>query len=488
MRPNHVGTDALTVWLARAMSSIAAITLLGLLSLGQARAHEVQDSVADLSSADGRLTLSIEMTVEAPLAGLNLEGLSDTNESANAELYDELRAFEPEVLSDALSDFWPEFREKFTIRAGDTPLELSLDGVDIPEVGDVEVQRLSTLRLSAPLPNDAPVVIGWEPALGTLIVRQMGVEDGYTGYLTSGALSEPIDLAGGSALSAWESFTTYIVIGFEHIIPKGLDHILFVLGLFFLALQVRPLLWQVTAFTLAHTVTLALGILGIITIPASIVEPLIALSIVYVGVENVLSRGLTPWRPFVVFGFGLLHGLGFASVLGDIGLDPTTFVVGLVGFNIGVEIGQLAVIAAAYLTLGWLFAGNNWYKTRLANPVSVGIAVVALFWVFERTGVIGTEGLWAPLALITEGGLGSLWGWGALAIMAAITGAVLAIGTDGVRDAGGFATSFVAFLGVTAMFTSSAWVVMIALVAGWIVAIRAQALGGSDNAPRSATA
>jgi hypothetical protein len=174
------------------------------------------------------------------------------------------------------------------------------------------------------------------------------------------------------------------VIGFEHILPKGLDHILFVLGLFFLSLNWRPLLFQVTAFTLAHTVTLALGMLGILRLSPGIVEPLIAASIVYVGVENILMRGLSPWRPAIVFAFGLLHGLGFASVLGEIGLESGRFVSGLIGFNIGVELGQLSVIAIAFVLLALPFGRKPWWRNRIAIPASAVIAAIGAYWFFER--------------------------------------------------------------------------------------------------------
>ena len=234
--------------------------------------------------------------------------------------------------------------------------------------------------------GDAPVVIGWQSEMGALVVRQMGAgPEGYTGYLTGGAASEPIPRTGTVQQSAAKVFLDYVGIGFEHIIPKGLDHILFVLGLFFLAMRLRPLLWQISAFTLAHTITLAMGMLGLVTVPAAVVEPLIAASIVYVGVENVLTRGLSPWRPAVVFGFGLLHGLGFASVLTDIGLAPSLFVTGLIGFNIGVELGQLAVIAAAFLLVGYWFGRKPWYQSLIANPASIAIALIGAYWVVERT-------------------------------------------------------------------------------------------------------
>ncbi len=166
--------------------------------------------------------------------------------------------------------------------------------------------------------------------------------------------------------------------------PKGLDHILFVLGLFFLSTHLRPLLWQVTAFTLAHTVTLALGAMGWVTVPASIVEPLIAASITYVAIENVFTSGLSRWRPFVIFGFGLLHGLGFASVLGEFGIPDDQFFPALIAFNVGVELGQLTVISLAFLAVGMWFRNRPWYRSRISIPASLVIATIGAYWFFER--------------------------------------------------------------------------------------------------------
>jgi hypothetical protein len=175
----------------------------------------------------------------------------------------------------------------------------------------------------------------------------------------------------------------YLWLGFEHILPKGLDHILFVLGLYFLAPAVRPLLWQVTAFTVAHSVTLALSMYEAASLSPRIVEPLIALSIVYVALENTMTRKLTPWRPFVVFAFGLLHGLGFAGVLQELGLPAGNRVTALAAFNIGVELGQLTVILLAFLVTGW-WRQRIWFRARVLVPASVLIALVGAYWAIER--------------------------------------------------------------------------------------------------------
>jgi HupE / UreJ protein len=205
----------------------------------------------------------------------------------------------------------------------------------------------------------------------------------YTRYpLTVNGVTQWID---GDARSApfapRRPFVEYLVLGFTHILPLGLDHILFVLGMFLLTNRVRAVLAQVTAFTIAHSITLALSIYGVVSLPERIVEPLIALSIVFIAVENVLVREVRPHRVALVFAFGLLHGLGFAGVLRDLGGD---FVTALVAFNLGVELGQLAVIAAAWLLLTSWSRERVWYRRRVLVPASVAIGVMGLFWMVER--------------------------------------------------------------------------------------------------------
>jgi len=183
--------------------------------------------------------------------------------------------------------------------------------------------------------------------------------------------------------SRLDTVARFIEVGFEHILPRGLDHILFVLGLFLLSTRMRPLLWQVTAFTVAHSLTLALALYGIVRLPASVVEPLIAGSIAFVAIENLFTSHLKPWRPVVVFGFGLIHGLGFAGVLTSAGLPRNEFVTALFSFNVGIELGQLTVIAGAMLVVGW-FRKNAWYRQVVVVPASMLIAGVGLVWMVQR--------------------------------------------------------------------------------------------------------
>lgn len=183
--------------------------------------------------------------------------------------------------------------------------------------------------------------------------------------------------------STFSVFADYVEQGMIHIVPRGLDHILFVVGLFLLTPKLRPLLWQVSAFTLAHTVTLGLGVAGYINLPSSLIEPLIALSIAWVAIENIFTDQLQKWRLGIVFGFGLLHGLGFAGVLLDLGLSSTHFYSALFGFNIGVELGQLSVIALCFILFGSLME-KAYYRTRVVIPISCVIALIGGYWAWER--------------------------------------------------------------------------------------------------------
>jgi hypothetical protein len=175
----------------------------------------------------------------------------------------------------------------------------------------------------------------------------------------------------------------YLTLGYTHILPKGLDHILFVLGIFLLSPRLKTMLLQVTAFTVAHSITLGLTMYGIVSLSPRIVEPLIALSIAYVAIENLVTTELKPWRLALVFSFGLLHGMGFAGVLKGLGLPREEFLTALLTFNLGVEGGQLTVIAAAALCVFW-FRRRAWYRTMVVVPASLAIAVVGIYWTFTR--------------------------------------------------------------------------------------------------------
>jgi hypothetical protein len=202
--------------------------------------------------------------------------------------------------------------------------------------------------------------------------------------LVPGAESHAFPLAGAMASEpAGETAWRFLTLGFTHILPKGLDHILFVVGLALLSPRPRPLLAQITAFTLAHTLTLGLSTYGVFHLSSRVVEPLIALSIVYVAVENLLTTKLRASRLVLVFGFGLLHGLGFAGALGELGWPEGRRLLALLAFNAGVEAGQLTVVALALLLVaGWARAGGD--RLRLVRGASIATAAVGAFWAVTR--------------------------------------------------------------------------------------------------------
>lgn len=185
-------------------------------------------------------------------------------------------------------------------------------------------------------------------------------------------------------MSKTDAAILYLQQGFAHILPMGLDHILFVLCLFLLSPKLKPVLWQATTFTVAHSITLGLAMFKIITPSPAIVEPIIALSIMYVALENIFSPTLKKSRIGIVFLFGLIHGLGFANALGELGLPQNSYLTSLIMFNVGVELGQIAVIVAAFLLFGKWFGNKPYYHKVIVIPLSILITIMAGYWTVER--------------------------------------------------------------------------------------------------------
>ena len=176
----------------------------------------------------------------------------------------------------------------------------------------------------------------------------------------------------------------YLKLGFTHILPQGFDHILFVIGLCLLSNKIKVILWQATAFTVAHSITLALSMKGLIVAPSAVVEPIIALSILFVAIENILLSELKAWRIIIVFMFGLIHGMGFASALNEIGLPRNQFFLSILSFNVGVELGQISIIIAIFTLIISPFGKKDYYRKSVVNPLSICIGLTALYWTIQR--------------------------------------------------------------------------------------------------------
>jgi hydrogenase/urease accessory protein HupE len=362
---------------AESASIFARAALVVFFCIAATHAHEIGTTRVSVVFRDGR-TYDVEIVTDA------------------SALIDKLQASvgrpSPSDTSPAnLQSLLPGFDEKFRTR-----VKIAFDGAEVRPAITYSVKAGSggasvagaTIRVSGPIPPGARQFTwnyAWTFASYALTVRRAPSDNPTTQWLEGGQTSAPIDLLSWEPpadrlATAWR----YLRLGFTHIMPLGLDHMLFVLGIYLLSGRARSVLWQVSAFTVAHSITLGLSMYGVVSVPARIVEPAIALSIAYVAIENILLSELKSWRIALVFGFGLLHGMGFAGALKELGLPRSEFFTALVTFNMGVEAGQLAVIGAAFILVGWHCAHRAWYRSRVVVPASAVIACTAVYWTVQR--------------------------------------------------------------------------------------------------------
>lgn len=362
-----------------------AIAVFGTVS---AAAHEI--GTTKVTARIGATGYSIEVVVDPPslLARLeSLAGLPRSGPLPSGDYPARIEALQREFLSQVDIRFdeervTPQFAYAANVQTDPLEQELGPGPATIRLTGSVPVNaRAFTWRYSLTTASYAFAAVpdgANDAGRGSRGVRGIQWLEG--GQVSGAFALEAATHSPSRANIAW----TYFTLGFTHIVPKGVDHILFVLGLFFFSRRIRPMLWQVTAFTIAHSITLALSIYGVVRIAPDIVEPLIALSIAYVAVENLFTSRLRPWRIALVSAFGLLHGMGFAGVLSELGLPRSEFVTALITFNAGVEAGQLAVIAGAFALVAYWTSHREWYRRRIVVPASAAIALVGVFWTIER--------------------------------------------------------------------------------------------------------
>lgn len=366
-----------------------------------ATAHQLRPTIIDIMiSESGEVVVQVKSNFEAVMAGIG-PGHDDTDDSEHSAYYQQLRSLELPALYQNFHEFSNQYTKRLSLTGDSASIDLKYANMVTEEQPDLSLPRLSTVNLDATLPPGIENLSFRYPAdLGNAVVRVHlpGNSEIQRFWLENGAATPEITLDGIQAVKGtWDTAIDYTVLGFTHILPKGVDHILFVLGLFLLSVRLKPLLLQVTAFTLAHTVTLALTVYGFVSFPPSIVEPIIALSIVYIAIENLVARKLTPWRLPIVFIFGLLHGMGFGGVLLELGLPGNEFLLALLTFNIGVELGQIVVLIIAFALVGFLApirrhqyseeqlaAKTHRYRRWVVRPGSLIIGVIGAYWFFER--------------------------------------------------------------------------------------------------------
>lgn len=348
-------------------TGVIAATLAGLFCAGiVTRAHPLSPtSVSMFVDAKGRIDVDVTMDADAMITRLD---------SGSFERIDDEVA-PPNRKAERLRGLAAVLERSMVLTVDGRPLRLEFDKVTVDMLSD------ATVRLAAEGPAGAETVQFQMSLAGAPYALTVRTARGdHTTWVSGPAASGPVVL---DRPDTSRTFREGVALGFTHVVPRGIDHILFVAGLGLVTVR-RQLLLVVTAFTLAHSITLGLGLYGLVSLPPAVVEPLIALSVAYIGVENLLRPGPGRWRILIVFLFGLLHGLGFAGALGEFVTTPAARFVMLVSFNVGVEIGQLAVLVVTLAGLAAISALHVRATQPTARAASAAVALVGVIWTIER--------------------------------------------------------------------------------------------------------
>lgn len=361
-------------------SRVARVAILAVLSwllpLQYAKAHDPGLSGLTIrqgtNSLEATLTLAVnDATQVAELDG-NYDGIVTPTEFAHRR--SQLEAAVAKQLFMAADGKAANARSVRSRFDESNNVEVCLDFEAIP-FSSVEIQS----KIIASLPLGHRQYLKVQNSRGEIIFEQL---------LSSAADRATIRMSQTSGrtppLEAVRSFTNFLCLGVRHILT-GYDHLLFLFGLLLVARGFFSSLGIITSFTIAHSITLALATLHLVQIPSRIVEPLIAASIVFVGVENLLRGDIPKARRLVPFGFGLIHGFGFASALREAGIGSGTsgILLPLFSFNLGVELGQI-MIAAVALPIIWKLRENPIFIARWAPACSAAVVLLGSFWFVQR--------------------------------------------------------------------------------------------------------
>ena len=340
------------------------------------------------------MNVEVRLNAELILSNIDASNISNTNFSPLTEIYDRYRLLNKKDLENSLEESWKDISSNIDIKINNKLKKIDLIKIDTQDVKNFEISRDTLISFRVLLNQKSEnFTFKWIKNYGPIILREnndLKLEDELvTEYLQSGKESDPIFFNENNFRSMFVSFTKFFVLGIQHIIPKGLDHILFIFGLFLFSSSLNKLIKQITIFTIAHSITLIFVSLSLIKINPQIVEPIIALSIVYVGLENIFKNYIKEYMRYVVIlFFGLLHGLGFALVLSDIGYRSSKLFLNLISFNIGIEVAQISIILFLYLLVAIKFANNKYYRIAFQIPSSILIASIGLYWFIERIGFL----------------------------------------------------------------------------------------------------
>lgn len=296
-------------------------------------------------------------------------------------LDEELALMENKVSEEQKNKIENYIKKGFTAKNNDRPMTFTMEDITQPESGHIRVNATFTSGESVEkvdLSYQLFFEINKSQHQNVVNITSGNQEGRYIFHDTNRHLS----FSKQTDLSIWLTVKQFIYMGMVHI-WFGFDHLAFLAGLLVAVKSVKNLLKVITCFTIAHSITLFLAVMDIIAVPSKWVEVLIALTIVYVAVENYFSRTY-PHRLTVTFFFGLIHGLGFAGSLADIHLPKGDFLAALFSFNIGIEIGQLLVVALVFPLLKWIRMQSEWFQRRVIQGVSAVMALFGVLWAVER--------------------------------------------------------------------------------------------------------
>jgi len=352
--------------------------------------HEIKPSIADFTYDENFLNIKIRLNAELILSNIDASKISNTNSSSLSDIYDKLRILNKIELEELFKSSWQEISTNIDIKINNETKKINLINIEVEDIKNFEISRDTHIYLQVLLNNNSEYfTFSWIKKYGPIILRENSnhkLEDElFTEYLQSGIESNQFSFNEKNFKNRLNSFIKFFILGVQHIIPKGLDHILFIFGLFLFSSSLKKLITQITIFTIAHSITLIFVSLSLMKINPQIVEPIIALSIVYVGIENIFKNYVKEYlRYVVILFFGLLHGLGFALVLSDIGYRSTDLFINLISFNIGIEVAQISIVLVLYLLVALNFAKNKNYRMFFQVPSSILISSIGLYWFFER--------------------------------------------------------------------------------------------------------
>ena len=352
--------------------------------------HEIKPSIGDFTYDDNYLNFKIRLNAELILSNIDASKITNTDSSSLSKIYDKFRVLESKNLEQIFQNSWDEISSNIDIKINNETKQINLIKIQVENIKNLEISRDTNVYFRVLLDNNSEqFTFRWVKNYGPIILRENNNDKSenelVTEYLQSGSESNQISFKENNFSNTFNSFSKFFVLGIQHIIPKGLDHILFIFGLFLFSLSLKKLITQITIFTIAHSITLVFVSLSLMRINPQIVEPIIALSIVYVGLENIFKNYIKEYlRYVIILIFGLLHGLGFALVLSDIGYRSNDLFINLISFNIGIEVAQISIVLILYLLITINFAKNKNYRTFFQIPSSMLISSIGLYWFFER--------------------------------------------------------------------------------------------------------